>query len=149
MCARFQEEVEVTPHLSCEVYPQASARRSQVRLLGAIITYTQGPLTFVTSYLHVNGFIHRDIKGANLLIDEDGTVLLGDFGISIMVGISNSVTPPQAHNACAWVAPEILDPTNKSLRPTSASDIYSFGCVCVEVGAAIIHPNNARLREEI
>lgn len=34
------------------------------------------------SYLNVNGFIHRDIKAANLLIDDDGTVLLGDLGVA-------------------------------------------------------------------
>lgn len=32
--------------------------------------------------MHVNGFIHRDIKAANLLIDDDGTVLLGDLGVA-------------------------------------------------------------------
>ena len=34
------------------------------------------------SYLHINGFIHRDVKAANMLIDDDGTVLLGDLGVA-------------------------------------------------------------------
>jgi serine/threonine-protein kinase OSR1/STK39 len=37
---------------------------------------------YLRSYLHVNGFIHRDVKAANLLIDDDGTVLLGDLGVA-------------------------------------------------------------------
>jgi serine/threonine protein kinase len=36
----------------------------------------------IPSYLHINGFIHRDVKAANLLIDDDGTVLLGDLGVA-------------------------------------------------------------------
>ncbi|KAI0794137.1 kinase-like domain-containing protein [Fomes fomentarius] len=33
-------------------------------------------------YFHTNGLIHRDVKAANLLIDDDGTVLLGDLGVA-------------------------------------------------------------------
>ena len=43
------------------------------------LTHTPGPHC---SYLHINGFIHRDVKAANLLIDDDGTVLLGDLGVA-------------------------------------------------------------------
>jgi serine/threonine-protein kinase OSR1/STK39 len=39
-------------------------------------------LCIFSSYLHVNGFIHRDVKAANLLVDDDGTVLLGDLGVA-------------------------------------------------------------------
>lgn len=47
------------------------------------------------SYLHVNGFVHRDVKAANLLLDEDGTVLVGDLGVAA------SLSDEDAHNHAA------------------------------------------------
>ena len=33
-------------------------------------------------YMHQNGVIHRDIKGANLMVDKTGKVIIGDFGLA-------------------------------------------------------------------
>ncbi|KAF7306619.1 STE/STE20/FRAY protein kinase [Mycena indigotica] len=45
------------------------------------------------NYLHVNGFIHRDVKAANLLVDDDGTVLLGDLGVAADLTEDTSKSP--------------------------------------------------------
>jgi len=58
------------------------ASRSEVRISACF--YEKGEIVNTSdgSYLHINGFIHRDVKAANLLIDDDGTVLLGDLGVA-------------------------------------------------------------------
>jgi serine/threonine-protein kinase OSR1/STK39 len=56
--------------------------RPQVRLPVLTNVRLTKAVARVASYLHTNGFIHRDIKAANLLIDDDGTVLLGDLGVA-------------------------------------------------------------------
>lgn len=59
-------------------------------------------LYIFSSYLHVNGFIHRDVKAANLLVDDDGTVLLGDLGVAADLAEESSkkshfTTSPVSH----------------------------------------------------
>lgn len=62
------------------MYSQTSPRGDKVRSSpSSLSVLLSGP---AHSYLHINGLMHRDIKAANLLIDDDGTVLLGDLGVA-------------------------------------------------------------------
>lgn len=58
------------------------------------------------NYLHINGFIHRDIKAANLLMDDDGTVLLGDLGVAANLAEDtySPTAPTKAHSISAATA---------------------------------------------
>ena len=82
-------------------------------------------------YLHNNGVIHRDIKGANILLDSKGKVKLSDFGCSKQYtsvdnesGFVNSVK-----GSLAWMAPEVIKQKGYGRK----ADIWSVGCVALEM----------------
>lgn len=75
------------------------------------------------SYLHINGFIHRDIKAANLLVDDNGTVLVGDLGVAapLVDDGEQSVIPPitPATSNLKW---------DLSLRPKQSDNGIPLSC---------------------
>ncbi|KAJ7875390.1 kinase-like domain-containing protein [Mycena olivaceomarginata] len=85
-------------------------------------------------YLHSRNIIHGDLRGANILIKEDWSACLTDFGLSIFSDATSTRSTNQG-GSLYWMAPELLDPGQFGLNfaRTPATDVYAFGCVCFEL----------------
>jgi serine/threonine-protein kinase len=80
---------------------------------------------------HRQGVVHRDIKPANLLLDADGTLKIGDFGIArFLDDPGNALTAAgQIVGTSLYLAPERA--LGRAAGP--ASDVYSLGCVLYQL----------------
>jgi serine/threonine protein kinase len=92
-------------------------------------------------YLHSENVMHGDITGANILIDKGGHARLIDFGLSTIIqpllGQSHLVATSIRPGAIRYAAPElVLSDDAFDLNLVEKADIYSFGCVMLEVLSA-------------
>jgi len=84
------------------------------------------------SYLHGHNIIHRDIKGANILVDKTGTVKLTDFGCSYKFATESGCTA--VAGTAYWMAAEVFEAAGYG----RAVDIWSLGCTIIEMATAHI-----------
>uniref|UniRef100_A0A8C1ABX1 Mitogen-activated protein kinase kinase kinase 1 n=1 Tax=Cyprinus carpio carpio TaxID=630221 RepID=A0A8C1ABX1_CYPCA len=102
---------------------------------GVIINYTEQLLRGL-SYLHENQIIHRDIKGANLLIDSTGQRLrIADFGAAARLaskGTGAGEFQGQLLGTIAFMAPEVL----RGQQYGRSCDVWSVGCAIIEMSCA-------------
>ena len=103
-----------------------------------IVATLTRPIIDALAYMHENNYIHRDVKASNIMVDETGSVRLGDFGISTRVNMmidpeSNSETNTP-HRTFAgsppWMAPEVIE---QYYGYDTSADIWSFGITLLEI----------------
>ncbi|TDL21801.1 kinase-like protein [Rickenella mellea] len=91
------------------------------------------------NYLHLfqPPIIHGDLKGANIFVSPSRTACVGDFGLARFRESHESTLATTTGNMTGtlrWQAPELLNIVEgESTRRSEQSDIYSFGCVCLEL----------------
>ncbi|KAI9180571.1 hypothetical protein LWI28_006152 [Acer negundo] len=79
------------------------------------------------NYLHQNNIIHRDLKAANLLMDENEVVKVADFGVARVKSQSGVMTAETG--TYRWMAPEVIEHKPYDHK----ADIFSFGVVLWEL----------------
>lgn len=101
--------------------------------------------------LHTAGLVHRDVKSANVLIDENGTSMLTDFGLAKGRAYTVLTKAGQVMGTLDYMAPELI----RGEHASNGTDLYALGCVVFEclagsppfAGKAIYEVGIAHLEE--
>ncbi|XP_013604103.1 PREDICTED: serine/threonine-protein kinase HT1-like isoform X3 [Brassica oleracea var. oleracea] len=79
------------------------------------------------NYLHQNNIIHRDLKAANLLMDENEVVKVADFGVARVKAQTGVMTAETG--TYRWMAPEVIEHKPYDHK----ADVFSYGIVLWEL----------------
>ena len=101
------------------------AGRLPIPIVRSILFQVGSALT----YAHRSGVVHRDIKPANILIDEDGSAVVTDFGIAKVAQLPSETHPGALVGTPAYMSPEQCSGAEVS----GASDQYALGAVAYEM----------------
>ncbi|KAI8063894.1 kinase-like domain-containing protein [Gongronella butleri] len=96
----------------------------------SVIKYFTRQILMGLTYIHGEHITHRDIKGANILVDNKGVCKISDFGLSRLNHGSASMR--SMHGTVYFMAPEAVNNNGY----TDKVDIWSLGCTVIEMWTA-------------
>lgn len=85
-------------------------------------------------HLHKNHYVHRDVRGSNILLTVDGEIKLCDFGLTKSTGSTFGKRSTCIGSPC-WMAPEMFaQPTAKKNDELYGSrvDVWALGITAIE-----------------
>ncbi|KAG0701064.1 kinase-like protein [Suillus ampliporus] len=94
-------------------------------------------------YLHSRNIVHGDLTGNNILINENDNACVADHGILTFCSELHGTSYIRSN--VRWAAPEnfnVPEDEETTSSPQLASDIYSFGCIMLQVCGRILAPCN-------
>ncbi|MCX6562599.1 MAG: serine/threonine-protein kinase [Candidatus Aminicenantes bacterium] len=100
-------------------------QKEKILEVGPAMDYTK-QLCAGVDHAHKNKIIHRDLRPSNIIVSEDGTVKITDFGTSAWLQ-----NVPYASTRIG--SPPYMAPEQFQGKATFASDIYSIGCILYEM----------------
>ncbi|MEU5159706.1 serine/threonine-protein kinase [Streptomyces sp. NPDC020875] len=81
--------------------------------------------------VHAASVVHRDVKPGNVLVRDDGLVILVDFGIATFEGATPLTSSGSVIGTAPYLAPELFAPGSPG--PTPASDLWALGVTLYEM----------------
>uniref|UniRef100_A0A0G4FL94 non-specific serine/threonine protein kinase n=1 Tax=Chromera velia CCMP2878 TaxID=1169474 RepID=A0A0G4FL94_9ALVE len=129
---KYLESIRTEEHLNIILeYVEAGSVRAVLDKFGAFLEPLAAHYTFQVleglCYLHDQGVVHRDVKGANILTTKSGRCKLADFGVARNLGETEKAE--SVVGTPYWMAPEIITMDAMS----TGCDVWSVGCTVIEM----------------
>jgi len=102
---------------------------SETDLLYPVIIEILLQICYGVKAIHENGIVHRDLKPENVLLGEDGTIKIADFGIALTRGYKRLTKDGEILGVIDYIAPEYLEYGHVDKR----CDIYAVGMLAYKL----------------